>query len=79
MKKYIIVKIDSNTHKHTYLYGDDNTNFEWVENHEIANHYCNYDLALLDWAYACKWYNPNGDRIVIPIYDPTQLPWKDEP
>lgn len=75
MSKYIIVKVNADTGERTYLKGDDNCNFEWVKDYKIANHYIEYDLALIDWNYAIKWYNPNGDRIFIPNFDPNNMPF----
>lgn len=76
MTKYIIMKIDAETHEKTFLKGDEQSNFKWVEDHKQASHYCDYELALLDWNYAIKWNNPNGDRIVIPMYDSNIPPWQ---
>lgn len=75
MKKNIIVKSNADTREKLYLKGNAE-DFKWVKSPFDANHYDIYDVALLDWSYACRWYNPNGDRIFIALYDPDSPPWE---
>lgn len=76
MRKYIIMGVTEKMEK-LYISGNDITDFKWVKDHKQANHYCDYELALIDWDSVIKFMSDGMKRIFIPIYDINDTPWKE--